>query len=439
MKIAWFSPLPPEHTEIANYTARLSGELRRRFETHFFTESPGGFSEPEAAASYPAELGAVAPKLRWSLNQLDLPVYQLGNHPGFFSHTWFLSQSKPGIVVLHDLKLHHFFEGIFRERLHDQAAYLRYMRQFYGRGGLEAGAAYWRQEVTIDFMAEHFPMTAWAIQGALGIVVHTAHALETVRSLTEIPVVLAPLPHQPAAPTRAENADQPAAKFSPARRARLIMFGYLNVNRRLVEFFTALAGMPERRCFEVHVLGTMRHRAEVEAAVAALDLGGHVTLHGYVSDETLTKALERADLAVNLRYPSMGEASASQLRIWDHALPSLVTRTEGYAGLPEDAVCFVRPEHEAADIQDHLRRFLADPERFRAAGRRGRRRLLDQHLPSAYVERVGSFFEAADLLRSRHNQMRLADRSGQASAAWMDAAPLVAREEHYAAVIARTV
>ena len=436
MKIAWFSPLPPAHTEIANFTHRIIGELEGEFATHFFSETPDGFREPAAAASYPAPLSHVAAALLPRLNQLDLPIYHLGNNPVFFSHTWFLSQRKPGIVVLHDLKLHHFFEGIYRERLGDQTTYLQWMRRYYGRLGYEAGMAYWRQELSIDFMAEHYPMTDWAVRGALGIVVHTAHALETIRQLTDTPAILAPLPHPPSV-ARFERGEQPP--FSPAHRARLLMFGYLNVNRRVIEFLHALAAMPERASFEVNILGTLLHHREVEGTINALNLRALVTLHGHVTEAALITALEQADLAVNLRYPSMGEASASQLRLWDHALPSLVTRTEGYADLPSDAVFFVRPEHEAADIQTHLRHLLAQPEAFRAAGQRGRQVLAEQHSPSAYVTRLARFCAEADLLRSRHNQLTLAQRTGEAAVPWLETALLTRRENHYASILAQIV
>ena len=437
MNIAWFSPLPPEHSEIANFSHRLVGDLEQRFQPRFFTETPGGFREPATGTSYPSALGGVPSDLLPPLNQLDLPIYHLGNNPVFFSHTWFLSQRKPGLVVLHDLKLHHFFEGIYRERLGDQAAYLRLMRRFYGHRGYEAGLAYWRQEVSIDFMAEHYPMTEWAVGGALGIVVHTAHALATIRQVTDTPAILAPLPHHPRAAPRPERTDPPP--FSSAHRAKLLIFGYLNVNRRVVEFLTALAAMPERASFEVNILGTLQHRTELESAIRALNLDAQVALHGHVAEEALVAALQAADLAVNLRYPTMGEASASQLRLWDHALPSFVTQTEGYADLPADAVFFVRPDHEAADIQTHLRHLLARPQIFRAAGQRGRQTLLEQHTPAAYVAHLADFCAEADALRSRHNQLVLTRRTGEALAPWADAAPLTNREEHYAAFIARTV
>ncbi|CDH45570.1 hypothetical protein BN874_2590010 [Candidatus Contendobacter odensis Run_B_J11] len=91
----------------------------------------------------------------------------------------------------------------------------------------------------------------------------------------------------------------------------------------------------------------------------------------------------------------MGEASGSQLRIWDHALPSLVTRTGWYATLPETTVAFVRPEHEVADIQEHVRQLLANPAHFAHLGHNGRRQLEAQHAPDQYAEALCQFIPVA--------------------------------------------
>ena len=107
MKIAWFSPRVPDHTEIAKNTERLEGELKRQFEPRFLAERPAGFEEPDADAFFHASLGHVPTELVLALKDVDVPVYNLGNNPTFFAKTWFLSQCRPGIVILHDLKLHH--------------------------------------------------------------------------------------------------------------------------------------------------------------------------------------------------------------------------------------------------------------------------------------------------------------------------------------------
>lgn len=445
MKIAWFSPLAPDHSEIANVTARLTGDLQAMHEVRFFTERAEGILEPARKRLYPSPLGQTPTELVRALNEVDVPVYNLGNNPAYFSRIWFLNQDKPGIIILHDLKLHHFYEGIYRMQLGDRAQYLASIWEYYGRTGHEAGVAYWKQKISIDFMAQHFPMTAWAVRNALALVVHTPFALETIRRLTRTPVEMIPLAYAPR--TAGRPATLPAdawesgegSGFTRRRRARLILFGFLNVNRRIVEFLTALAGMPERERFEVRLVGTVLNRADVEAAVDTLGLRDRVTLDGYVPAEILEAALAGADLAINLRYPSMGEASGSQLHLWDHALPSLTTYTEGYATLPPDTVFFVHPDREREDIQQHLRHFLARPDEFHHAGQRGRQWLLEHHRPAMYVAQIDQLLHRLDALRSRHTQLTLADRVGAAAAPWINLVPTSERERVYAAGISKLV
>ncbi len=376
-----------------------------------------------------------------SLNEVDVPIYNLGNHPTFFAKTWFLSQRMPGIVVLHDLKLHHFFEGIYRERLHDEKQYLAFMEEYYGTPGVEAGTLYWRQQIFIDFMAENFPMTAWGVRNALAVLVHTRNTLDAIERETGSPAVLNALPYDAhPVPVSGGGTDAGSAQrtqYSPDHPVRVAIFGYLNVNRRVLEFFHALAAMDERACFEVHLFGTLlqRYEDDVKRDVAALGLRDQVTFHGYVTEEALDAGLAGCDLAVNLRFPTMGEASASQLRIWSHALPSLVTQIDGYASMPEDAVSFVRPAHEREDIQGHLRDFLARPEWHRRKGARGREILVEQHRSSIYVERLAELCGHLPELRSRHNRLRMADSVAKGICPWSGTTPLSASEEHYSARI----
>jgi glycosyltransferase involved in cell wall biosynthesis len=119
----------------------------------------------------------------------------------------------------------------------------------------------------------------------------------------------------------------------------------------------------------------------------------NVTFHGFVPDAVLDRALSRTDLAINLRYPTMGESSLSQLRIWAHSLPSVVTRDGWYAELEDDVVDFVRPDHEIDDLQAVLRRLLVDPAHFESQRLRGHERLKVVHDPERYARELVSFAE----------------------------------------------
>ena len=111
-----------------------------------------------------------------------------------------------------------------------------------------------------------------------------------------------------------------------------------------------------------------------------------LTGHGFVENDALDDAVAKADLAINLRNPTMGEASSTQLKIWDHGLPSLVSRTGWYAYQPADTVFFVEPGHEFEDVMRHLQAFLADPAPFYEAGRRGQAYVDRAHSPRQYAQ-----------------------------------------------------
>ena len=115
---------------------------------------------------------------------------------------------------------------------------------------------------------------------------------------------------------------------------RLIVFGHLSRNRRLGALLDALAQIRERGQLRLDVYGQLWNQKEVSDRVNALGLGELVTLHGYVSESELDEALARAQLAVNLRYPTMGEASLTQLQIWEARAAVARDAADGYKNSP---------------------------------------------------------------------------------------------------------
>ena len=84
MTAGFFSPLPPARTGVADYSASLLAELRR--------------------------LGSVevAP------DRCDVALYHLGNN-GLHAPIYRRALTDPGVIVLHDPVLHHFFLGQLSE------------------------------------------------------------------------------------------------------------------------------------------------------------------------------------------------------------------------------------------------------------------------------------------------------------------------------------
>jgi len=410
MKLNWFSPVPPAHTAIAHYTAHVLPALAQRAAVTVWTDQ----TECDAAIEGVVPVQRYHPeRILWAeLNYAQMNVYHIGNNPLFHDSIWDVSRRQPGIVVLHDLRLQHFFAALYRNR-GDRQGYLAAVRRFYGADGEGAAAQSWDGAVAIEYMAEHYPLTPLAVEGALGVLVHTREAFAVLQEAQRQPVAYAPLPYAATVRTRLPAVRRTEPPY------HIVTFGHIGPNRRLDVVLRALAEFPDRRSFRLDVYGRLWNVEAVRAQLRSLGIAPMVALHGFVPQAQLNRALVGADLAINLRDPTMGEASFSQLQIWDHALPSLVTRAGWYASLSENAVAFVRPGHESLDIQAHLRAFLANPLRFAAMGAAGRRILEEEHTPQAYAQAMVDLAADAERFRPRGAAWTLARRAGTEMSVWV--------------------
>lgn len=432
MKINWFSPLPPLPTDIAHYTQRILAGLTARAEVVLWTNQ--GRIERDLRQRFEVRRFD-ARRVDWAMvNRADVNFYNIGNDPRFHTAIWEASRRAPGVVILHDASLQHLFGGIFLGQRRDPAAYARAMETCYGEAGRIAAQEYFAHDDKGAFLlhlAAHFPLTELALGGALAVLVHSREVYERLRGRLPCVCAYAPLPY----PSRPESVATPRASLlsdgdADTRPRRLIVFGYTGPNRRLAPLLYALAGMPERARFRLDIYGQLWDADYVRGLVRELGLGNQVGIHGFVAEQELDRALASSDLCVNLRYPTMGEASGSQLRLWSHALPSLVTAVDWYATLPAEAVAHVRIEHETEDIQQHLRDLLADPARFAAMGEAGRRTLAAQHAPEAYADSLMELLEHLPAMRSRAAAFHLTKRAANESAQWIDAEASEAMAHH---------
>jgi glycosyltransferase involved in cell wall biosynthesis len=416
LKINWFSPLPPARSGIAqNFARQLLPALAGRHDVIAWTDQ-------DQVAPELSQIVRVAryqpnnPPWR-KLNEADVSVYNLGNHGLIHGGMWNVSQRHAGIVILHDLCLHDFFAMVLLRILEKPDAYIAALERWYGEDGRRAGEAFRKGGISPECMTQEFPLTGEATRGALGAITHSRRALADLKETLACPVIA--LEHPYVAADESRHHQWLAARTAAARPPyRLVVFGYLSRNRRLEAVLEALAGIPEREQFRLDVCGELWDEGHIRTQIERLGLGSLVKLSGFLPESLVEQKLSTADLAINLRFPSMGEASGSQLQFWDYGLPTLVTRTGWYASLPEGTAAFVRPEYEIEDIKAHLCVFLANPGAFRAMGERGRQ-VLKSHDPEKYVNALTGFASLALELSPRIPALELAGRVGSDLAQWL--------------------
>ncbi|MGK7944698.1 MAG: glycosyltransferase family 4 protein [Microcystaceae cyanobacterium] len=393
MKLNWFSPLPPAQSGIADYAFALLPHLAQEAELVLWTNQTKWNKELE-------NYGKVIPyqdqNLPWSMvHEADLNIYNIGNNPLFHKEIWEISRRCSGLVIIHDTKLLHFFTELYRHYYQDQQGYLNQIRTFYDLKAMQFANAIWDGHIDIDFMVDDYPLTPLALKNAIAGIVHNQQAYQDLKGQTSQLLAYLPLSYKSVSQL---------PKLQPKKTTfpcKLIIFGFLGKNRRLEPFLRAFASFKGKDEFELTICGKLEQEDQVIALIRGLNLQDQVTIKGFLSEEALEEALQKADLAINLRYPTVGEASISQLRIWSHGLPSLVTRTGWYSQLPENTVAFVEPQKEIEDIQKHLQHFLDNPDFFRKMGQEGRKFLEKQHTTEVYVQGLLTVAQKACELRHR--------------------------------------
>jgi glycosyltransferase involved in cell wall biosynthesis len=414
MRIHWFSPLAPAHTAIADYTGRLLPALAARAEVTLWTDQPHWYSGLERHAA----VRRFDPRnFPWeALNGADAAFYNIGNDARFHRAIGQVSRQFPGFSILHDVLLHDSVAFDCKQR-NDRAAYLGIMQSLYGARGRRDGELYWEGALNLLQLGRVYSCAPFFLDASLGALVHSRAAARALAKEVDVPVLRLPLPfpaRRLAGPRSALGGDLGAPPW------KLVVFGFLGSNRCLKQILTALARLADGN-FRLHIYGDLEDRAGTAALIGQLGLAELVTLHGFVPEVELDKALASAHLAINLRYPTKGEASYSQLRIWSHGLPSLVTRIGWYAELPPGTVSFVRPDFLVEDLCAHLRAYAARPAAYVESGLRGHEYFVERHSPASYAAKIVEIAGQAAAYRRRWNALRMSGRAVEGLRGWFPA------------------
>jgi glycosyltransferase involved in cell wall biosynthesis len=386
MRLNWFSPLPPEQTDIAHYTGRLAAALMRRFDVVFWTDlrSDSAALPPGAKVMVFDPAHIAGREFNLSLFQ-GLNIYNFGNDARFHAGIYRVAQKIPGIAVLHDTVLHHFFYELSRNDSPPFVSYIDLANQIYSFPGKDRAESIVASDGRlIDKYATQMPFVEAVTENAIGAICHAKAAGSDLCKYTDIPVLTLPLPFT----SSLLKANEDRVWKGPWR---LVTFGYINSNRRLESIIKALGGMPKSYDFTMDIYGVLWDVALIQETIAQNKLSDRVRIHGFVSEEKLNKVIASAHLTFNLRYPTMGEASGGILRTWALGTPALVTDSGWYSDLPALIAYKISVENEIADIQAALFKLEESPEEFERMGLAAHSWLEGIHSPEDYVN---SLFEA---------------------------------------------
>jgi glycosyltransferase involved in cell wall biosynthesis len=369
VKVAYFSPLPPSRSGIADYSALLLSVLEQLVDVEVVRP---GRTRPVADA--------------------DVALYHIGNDPD--AHAWIVDalRRRPGVVVLHDFVIHHLVAGMTIGRK-DGHAYLSAMEREAGVAGrmLGWGVLEGRVPPLWEVRPDEFPLAGEVLDRATGVIVHSRYA-ETHAREHGYDGPLWRIPHP----------SWPAPEIEPVaiEGAPLIgCFGHLNENKRIPQLLRAFA--------EFRTTHPAARLLLVGAEAPGFDLDGRLERLGldtegvirepYVEESRLWSLLAACDACVLLRAPTMGETSGSAIRTLSLGKPLVVSDLGWFAELPDEVALKVPVggDAEIAGIVAALEQ-LADPATVARMGAAAAAYVEREHaLPQVAERYVAALEEAA--------------------------------------------
>ncbi len=359
MRVAYYSPMPPSRSGIADYSALLVPALAKRVDV-VLARPPGRFRRKRFRGNPVA----------------DIALYHVGNDPA--EHGWIVEalRRRPGVVVLHEFVLHHLVSGITLAR-GDVQAYSAALERDAGPLGRQLGQAVadGRIRPLWETRPQDYPLAGEVLDLATGLIVHSRYVEERARGAGyRGPVWQVPMPAWPV------PAVEPAAvEGSPL----LGSFGHVNESKRIPQLFEAFARLHARRPeARLLLVGSWSPR------FAALEAPAGVIRKDYVAEGELWRLLAACDAVVSLRWPTMGETSAAAIRALSLGKPLVVSDVGWFSELPDSVAAKVPVgEGEIEQLERALEQTATTPEMGAAA--------LELARTEHDLERVADLYAAA--------------------------------------------
>lgn len=388
MRIAWFSPMPPDRSGIAAYSAEILPWLQRTHCIDVFVDRPASRTETSWLSAH---------DFIWKHRRdpYDLTVYQMGNDV-CHGYMWAYLFRYPGLLVLHDAQLHQARAAWLMKRY--QPRFDDYIAEFRSTetAAPPEAAAVIAAGLGQPAFYQYWPLLRLVLERSRLTLVHTEWLRRTLAEryaarIDAIPMGVA----DPLATAPSKSRDAIRARHGIPADARVIAaYGGITPEKRIESILRAAADLGAKG-LQPHVLlvGEEAGHYDVRADAARAGISDRVHITGYVADDELPAYLAAADVCACLRWPTNRETSASWLRCLAAGKATVITDLAQHVDLPEIAIRIDVLDEERA-LPEAFTRLLVDDlyrdELGRAARAYWEAHHQLQHMADAYERALGA-------------------------------------------------
>ena len=380
-RLAYVSPLPPQKSGIADYSAELVPELAAWYDIELVVDQDP-VVDPRLA-SFPQRSPAW---LRAHAHEFQRVVYHFGNSP-VHGHMFELLRDVPGIVVLHDFYLSNVLDYLEHDRVLPQG-FLRALYASHGYTGLlghrQAGRnrGVWK-----------YPANRGVLDHATGVIVHSEFPKQLAAQWygegagsdwRSVPLLRGKPEHSATPEARAAARARLKLRDSDYLVCTFGMLGPTKLNEELLDAFIAspLAHDPHCQLVFVGQNDSGRYGADLLKKIKNSPCADRIRITGFADAATYADYVIACDTAVQLRGSSRGETSAAVLDCLLYGAPTIVNAHGSTASIDPALVLMLPDVVDPTELAAALARLHGDPQLRAELGARALAYMETEHAPS---------------------------------------------------------
>jgi glycosyltransferase involved in cell wall biosynthesis len=398
-RLAWFTPLPPVTSGVAQYNVELLPGLTSAHQIDLFVDGhPDQFVRPDTDVQVFSAHDFVWKRLQ---QPYDLVVYQFGNAP-CHDYMWAYFARYPGLVVLHDGQLHHSRGRLLMRQKRDDD----YRAEFrFGDSDADPDLAELGIAGLLGSLTYLWSMRRVVVESSRLVVVHNQWLADQIQEESPGARVAMVDMGVPAPDAPRDARPRVLARHGiPADAMLFTAFGNVTPEKRIPRAIQALAALaPSVPSVHLLLVGGIVDHYDAQAEAVSLGIADRVTITGFVPNEDVADYLAASDACLCMRWPSSRETSAAWLRCLAAGRPTIVTDLvhtvdvpaldprdwsvlhaptvaadeAAWSSTPEPACISIDILNENHSLRLAMRRLATDP-RLRAALARGARNVWSE-------------------------------------------------------------
>lgn len=413
MRIAWFTPFT-KNSAIGKYSQVVTDGLSKSCEVDIWSsESDNLLATKLKVIHYNSN-----DDLSQILNNYDFTIYNIGDFIGFHKAIYEISKKIKGLVIMHDLVMHHFFAHYYILDKNDPNAYINEMAMLYGVKGKDVAiesigqkhVPIWETDEVMDY-----PFFEKTIEGAIGVIVHSKYLADRVKPKFLGPVEIIYTPFYSYDSLKRNISMNRSDLGLPLDKVIIVSVGHVNKNKQIDKVIEILGEDKELAEKILYIIiGPYKENpsyfSHIMSIVKKHNLDNVVKFLGFQSEEKLRAYLSNADMFVNLRYPAMEGASWSLIEELYFGKPVVVINTGFYGELPDDCVIKIEPLNENIDLHRSLRKLIYDKHMREDIGIRGQKFAFENFNVDKYCN---GFLKFLNDVQDSKPMLNLVDKVGK--------------------------